>query len=80
MNDLTQAARQSALNGMFWESCATFSLPNIGDPLKATRIFHTNLAALTWNSLSRATAPDFKRFLRKRYFYIFFIDYYNILC
>lgn len=52
MNDSTKAARQSALNGMFWESCATFSLPNIGDPLKATRIFNTNLAALTWNSLS----------------------------
>ena len=27
----------------------------------------------------RATASDFKRFLRRRYFYIFFIDYYNIL-
>ena len=40
------------LDGMFWDSGEEFELPNIGDPIKASRLFLSNLTAFTWNSLS----------------------------
>lgn len=37
---------------MFWDSGEEFELPNIGDPIKASRLFLSNLTPFTWNSLS----------------------------
>lgn len=52
MADLSDTAKRNELHGMFWQTLQTPALPCIGDPIKATRIFHSNLAAITWNSLS----------------------------
>lgn len=52
MANLSDASMQAALNGMFWKDLASPALPHSGDPGKASGMFHANLAAITWNTLS----------------------------
>lgn len=48
----SQERMKKFLDGMFWDSGEEFELPNIGDPIKASRLFLSNLTPFTWNSLS----------------------------